>query len=88
MPSRAARVPKLPPPKDRKMPVRLRKLIGTVLLIILVVVYALAAVTFASLLLGASPWWVHLLYFFFTGLLWVLPAMLIIKWMEKPAADH
>jgi hypothetical protein len=53
-----------------------------------VVVYALAAVTLASLLLGASPWWVHLLYFFFTGLLWVLPAMLIIKWMEKPAADH
>jgi hypothetical protein len=66
------------------MPVRLRKLIGTVLIIILVVVYALAATTFASLLLGASPWWVHLLYFFFTGLLWVLPAMLIIKWMEKP----
>jgi hypothetical protein len=31
------------------MPVRLRKLIGTILLIILVIVYALAAVTFASL---------------------------------------
>lgn len=67
------------------MPVRLRKFIGTILIIILVVVYALAATTFASLLLGASPWWVHMLYFFFTGLLWVLPAMLIIKWMEKPA---
>ncbi len=88
MPSRVARVPKLPPSERTKMPVRLRKLIGTVLLVILVVVYALAAVTFASLLLGASPWWVHLLYFFFTGLLWILPAMLIIKWMEKPTADH
>lgn len=70
------------------MPVRLRKLIGTILIIILVIVYALAAVTFASLLLGASPWWVHLLYFFFTGLLWILPAMLIIRWMEKPAPDR
>ncbi|WEX78574.1 DUF2842 domain-containing protein [Sinorhizobium numidicum] len=70
------------------MPVRLRKLIGTILIIVLVIVYALAAVTFASLLLGASPWWVHLLYFFFTGLLWILPAMLIIKWMEKPAAKR
>ncbi|MDK1489150.1 DUF2842 domain-containing protein [Sinorhizobium sp. 7-81] len=70
------------------MPVRLRKLIGTILIIILVVVYALAAVTFASLLLGASPWWVHLLYFFLTGLLWILPAMLIIKWMEKPARNR
>ncbi len=67
------------------MPVRLRKLIGTVLIVILVIIYALVATTFASLLLGASPWWVHLLYFFFTGLLWVLPAMLIIQWMEKPA---
>ncbi|PYE35731.1 uncharacterized protein DUF2842 [Rhizobium sp. PP-F2F-G38] len=67
------------------MPVRLRKLIGTILIIVLVISYALIATTFAELLLGASPWWVHLLYFFFTGLLWVLPAMLIIKWMEKPA---
>lgn len=75
----------LPPFERCQMPVRLRKLIGTILIIILVITYALAAVTFASLLLGASPWWVHLLYFLFTGLLWVLPAMLIIKWMEKPA---
>jgi RsiW-degrading membrane proteinase PrsW (M82 family) len=75
------------PSESSQMPVRLRKLIGTILIIILVVVYALAAVTFASLLLGASPWWVHLLYFLFTGLLWILPAMLIIKWMEKPASD-
>ncbi len=67
------------------MPVRLRKLIATILIIVLVIVYALAATTFASLLLGTSPWWVHLLYFFLTGLLWILPAMLIIRWMEKPA---
>lgn len=67
------------------MPPRLRKLIGTVLIIILVLVYALVATTVASATLGESPWWVHLLYFLFTGLLWILPAMLIIKWMEKPA---
>lgn len=76
------------PSERNEMPVRLRKLIGTILIIILVVVYALAAVTFASLLLGTSPWWVHLLYFFLTGLLWILPAMLIIKWMEKPAKNR
>ena len=67
------------------MPPRLRKLIGTVLIIILVLVYALFATTVASALLGQSPWWVHLLYFALSGLLWILPAMLIIKWMEKPA---
>lgn len=63
------------------MPVRLRKFIGTILIVSLVIVYAVLATTFAELMLGASPWWVHLSYFFFTGLLWVLPAMLIIKWM-------
>lgn len=66
------------------MPLRLRKLIGTVLIIILVILYALIATTVASALLGASPWWVHLLYFLLTGLLWILPAMLIIRWMERP----
>ncbi|MCF3639489.1 DUF2842 domain-containing protein [Rhizobium sp. TRM95111] len=66
------------------MPPRLRKLIGTVLIIVLVLVYALVATTIASAYLGASPWWVHLLYFLFSGLLWILPAMLLIKWMEGP----
>jgi len=67
------------------MPPRLRKLIGTILIIILVLVYALVATTVASATLGQSAWYVHLLYFTVTGLLWILPAMLIIKWMEKPA---
>jgi hypothetical protein len=58
-----------------------RSFVGTILIIILVVVYALVATTFASLLLPASAWWVHLAYFLLTGLLWILPAMLIIKWM-------
>ena len=62
----------------------LKSFIGTILIIVLVVVYALVATTFASLLLGAAPWWVHLLYFLLTGLLWILPAMLIIKWMAGP----
>mgnify|MGYP001823081987 CR=1 FL=1 len=66
------------------MPVRLRKLIGTFLLVLLVVVYALVATTVATHRLAESPWWVHLLYFFLSGLLWVIPAMWIIRWMAKP----
>jgi hypothetical protein len=31
-----------------------------------------------------DPWWGHLLYFLLTGLLWVIPAMLVIKWMAGP----
>jgi hypothetical protein len=63
------------------MPIRLKKLIGTVVLVALVVVYAVLATTIAVAQLAQSGPLVHLLYFFLTGLLWVLPAMLVIKWM-------
>ena len=63
---------------------RLRSFIGTILIIFLVVIYALAATTVATFMLATSPWWVHFLYFLFSGLLWILPAMLIIKWMAGP----
>ena len=67
------------------MPDTLRKLIGTVMIVILVLVYALLATVVASATLGRAHWSIHLLYFFVTGLLWVLPAMWIIKWMHRPA---
>jgi hypothetical protein len=63
------------------MPVRLKKLIGTVLLIVLVLVYALVATAVAVAQLSQSGPLAHLAFFFLTGLLWVLPAMAIIKWM-------
>lgn len=66
------------------MPVRLKKLIGTVLLVALIVIYALVATIVAVAWLGQSSGLVHFAYFLFSGLLWVLPAMLIIKWMAGP----
>lgn len=67
------------------MPVRLKKLIGTVLLIVLVIVYAILATMIAVAQLAQSGPLVHLAYFLFSGLLWVLPAMVIIKWMATPS---
>lgn len=67
------------------MPVRLRKFIGTIIIIVLVVLYALIATTIATYRLAESPWWVHLLYFFLTGIFWIVPAMIVIRWMERPA---
>ena len=66
------------------MPVRVKKLIGTVLLVALVAIYALVATIVAVAQLAESGPLVHLAYFFFTGFLWILPAMLIIKWMAGP----
>lgn len=66
------------------MPVRLKSFIGTILLVLLVVIYALIATIVAVAQLAESGPLVHLGYFFLSGLLWVLPAMVIIKWMLKP----
>ncbi|QCI98100.1 DUF2842 domain-containing protein [Agrobacterium larrymoorei] len=63
---------------------RLRSFIGTIVIILLVVTYAVVATAVASATLGQSPWWVHLAYFVFSGVLWILPAMLIIRWMAGP----
>jgi hypothetical protein len=63
------------------MPIRLKKLIGTVLLVALVIVYALVATIVAVAQLSQSGPLAHFLFFLFSGILWVLPAMGIIKWL-------
>lgn len=65
------------------MPVRLKKLIGVFLILGLVLLYAVFATAFASAYLAESSGLVHLLYFLTTGLLWVIPAGLLIQWMER-----
>lgn len=63
------------------MPIRLKKLIGTILLIVLVLAYALIATMVAVAQLAESGPLVHFLFFLLSGLLWILPAMGIIKWL-------
>lgn len=66
------------------MPMRLKSFIGMLILVALVVIYALVATTVATYRLAESEWYVHLGFFAFTGILWVVPAMLVISWMLKP----
>ena len=66
------------------MPVRVKKLIGTILLVLLVLVYAVVATLVAVAQLSESGPLVHLAYFFVSGILWVLPAMALVKWMATP----
>ncbi len=70
------------------MPPRLRKLIGMILLVTVVVVWALFFMALAQgqPIQEAGRVW-HLVYYVVAGMGWVLPAMVIIKWMEKPAPD-
>ena len=66
------------------LPMRARKFIGVFFIVALVLVYALAAVAVATATLATAPWYAHALYFLFSGVLWVVPAMVIIKWMARP----
>jgi hypothetical protein len=63
------------------MPPRIKRLIGSLLIVLLVIVYAIAATVVAEAKLAQSSGFVHFAYFLLSGLLWVLPAMLIVKWM-------
>lgn len=65
------------------MPPRLKKLIGMLLLVALVVTYALVATAVAVARLPDSGWVAHLAFFFLSGLLWVIPGMFLISWMAK-----
>ena len=70
--------------REKKLPIRLKKFIGTILLVTLVIVYAMVAMIVAVAQLAESGPLAHFAFFLFSGLLWILPAMGIIKWMMLP----
>ena len=63
------------------MPPRLRRFIGTIALLTLVIVWALLAMALAQSVLTDINGFVAALYYVVAGLGWVLPAMPIISWM-------
>jgi len=65
-------------------PMRLRKLIGTFLLLGFIVIYALIAMAIGAGVLQNASGLTEFLYYLIAGLLWVPPAGLIISWMQRP----
>jgi len=66
------------------MSIRTRKLIGTVALLVLVCVWGLFAMALAQSILTNINGFVAAIYYAVAGLGWVLPAMPLISWMQKP----
>jgi hypothetical protein len=66
------------------MPIRLRKLIGALALLVLVTVWALLAMAVAQFAFvsgnSLSAW----AFYVIAGLGWVLPAMPLVSWMSRP----
>jgi uncharacterized protein DUF2842 len=73
------------PQLSEPMPIRLRKLIGAIMLIILVVAWALLAMALAQSPLVKANGAIEVIYYVVAGLGWVLPAMPLIRWMSRPA---
>jgi Protein of unknown function (DUF2842) len=64
--------------------VRTRKLIGMVVLLAFLAGYALVVASIASGRITTAPPLAQFAFFLVGGLVWVLPAGLLIRWMQRP----
>lgn len=63
---------------------RTRKFIGTVLMVVLVLGWSLFFMSLAQGRVAESGRLWQMLYYVIAGLGWVIPAALLIKWMQRP----
>lgn len=65
------------------MPPRVKKLIGLAALVVGVCFYAFIVMFVGQLTMADKPAAVQLAFFGFFGLVWTVPAALLIRWMER-----
>lgn len=68
------------------MTLRTRKLVGAIALLVFLTVYALAAMMVAIVMQVGASKVAELVYYPVAGLLWLPPAMWLVKWMQRPDA--
>jgi hypothetical protein len=61
-----------------------RKLLGTVLILVSLVVWSVLGMWIYMSFLGAAAWWLLIGFFALMGMSWFYPATWIIRWMAKP----
>ena len=66
------------------MKIRTRKLIGAFALLVLVAVWSLLAMALAQSVLTDINGLVAVIFYVVAGLGWVVPGVLLIKWMARP----
>jgi hypothetical protein len=66
------------------MSLRLRKLIGTVMLMALITLWALLAMVVAQAMLPTAGAALTALYYIVAGLGWLIFAMPLVAWMSRP----
>jgi hypothetical protein len=63
---------------------RTRKLIGAVAMPLFVMAYALVAMALAESRIMEAPKLVQTVWYAVLGLVWVLPMLPLIRWMQRP----
>jgi Protein of unknown function (DUF2842) len=66
---------------------RTRKLVGTIVMLLFVVVYALVVTAIADPILARANKAVEVVFYVIAGLAWAPPLMVLIKWMESGADE-
>jgi len=63
---------------------RFRKLVGAVVLVAFICIYALMAMAIAEGRVRDAGTVIQTIVYIILGLVWILPVMPLIRWMEKP----
>ena len=64
---------------------RIRKLVGTILLLVVLIIYSLVVMLVASVVLHEDrSKIVELIFYAVAGIAWIFPAGLLIRWMYAP----
>jgi len=66
------------------MGTRMRKLIGTVVMLAFILFYALFAMAVAEGRITQAPKLLQTVAYIVLGLIWIVPLMPLIRWMAKP----
>jgi Protein of unknown function (DUF2842) len=66
------------------MKIRTRKLLGTIILLLLAAAWSLMGMTVAQMPWLASSGVLQAVFYVVAGMGWVLPAMPIVSWMSRP----
>ena len=67
------------------MQIRTRKLVGTLLLLGFLALYSALVVAVAAGRIATAPPLAQFGFFLVAGLVWVVPAGFLIRWMTRPA---
>jgi hypothetical protein len=66
------------------MTIRTRKFFGTIFLLLLAFIWSMMGMTVAQLPWLANSGYLQAVFYVVVGMGWVLPAMPIISWMQRP----